>query len=322
MTTSLRWGILGASNFALNNMAPAIHAARGATLAAVASRDPSKVAPFSAFAPGLQVHDSYDALLADPQIDAVYIPLPNHLHVEWSIKAAEAGKHVLCEKPIALQASDFDRLIAARDASGCLMAEAFMILHHPQWQEAKRLIDGGAIGRLKHVEAIFTYDMTDDPGNIRNQPNMGGGGLRDIGVYIFGSVRYATGQEPTHLGAKLEIEQDYDTYAWVTAEFPDFTYSGLVSTRMARRQGVVFHGSGGSLRVETPFNAASFGEAVLTLTDDTFQTTQTRYPDVQQYVLQVEAFGASVRDGAAYPVPLEFSRGTQEMIDRALATGR
>ncbi len=131
--TPLRWGILGAANFAQNHMGPAIHAAKGADLVAIATSDPAKAVGFQAFAPGLQVFDSYDALLADPSIDAVYVPLPNHLHVEWTIKALEAGKHVLCEKPIALQTSDFDALIAARDVSGKLAAEAFMIVHHPQF---------------------------------------------------------------------------------------------------------------------------------------------------------------------------------------------
>ena len=131
--TPVRWGILGAANFARQHMAPAIHAAEGAELAALATSDPAKAAGFKAFCPSLFVHDSYEALLADPTIEAVYIPLPNHLHVEWTLKAIAAGKHVLTEKPMTLVASDFDQLIAARDKSGLFVAEAYMIVHHPQW---------------------------------------------------------------------------------------------------------------------------------------------------------------------------------------------
>ncbi|MCA1777033.1 MAG: Gfo/Idh/MocA family oxidoreductase, partial [Loktanella sp.] len=145
----MRWGVLGAANFAKQHMAPAIHAAKGAELYALATSSPEKAAGFQAFAPGLAIHDSYDALLADPMVDAVYIPLPNHLHVEWSVKALEAGKHVLCEKPMTLAAPEFDQLIAARDKAGKLAAEAFMIVHHPQFARARELVQAGAIGALR-----------------------------------------------------------------------------------------------------------------------------------------------------------------------------
>ena len=181
----VRWGILGAANFAREQMAPAIHAAKGAELAALATSSPEKAAGFQAFCPSLTIHSTYEALLADPSIDAVYIPLPNHLHVEWSLKALAAGKHVLTEKPIALQASEIDQIIAARDASGLLAAEAYMIVHHPQWQRAKAWLEAGEIGTLRHVDAAFTFHLTDLE-NIRNRPDAGGGSLRDIGVYTFG----------------------------------------------------------------------------------------------------------------------------------------
>ncbi|MDX8354429.1 Gfo/Idh/MocA family oxidoreductase [Cognatiyoonia sp. IB215182] len=318
----LRWGVLGAANFAREQMAPAIQVAKGAELAALATTLPAKAAGFEAFAPGITVHDSYDALLADPSIDAVYIPLPNHLHVEWTIKALEAGKHVLCEKPMAMAASDFDRLIAARDASGKLAAEAFMIVHHPQFNRARELVQGGAIGRLVHVDAFFSY-FNDDATNIRNRAAAGGGGLRDIGVYTFGAARFVTGQEPERIPyAKLRFENDVDIFAQVAADFPDFSYAAVVSMRMFPHQGINFFGEKGVLRLTCPFNANVFDLAALTLETDTGSVVTERWPATNHYVLQVENFGKSVQTGAAYPCPLEFSRGTQHMMDMVFTAGR
>ncbi len=319
--TALRWGVLGAANFALNHMAPAIHAARGAEFAALATSDPDKAAPFQAFAPGLRVHSDYDALLADPAIDAVYVPLPNHLHVEWAIKAAEAGKHVLCEKPIALQDADFDALITARDQSAKLVAEAFMIVHHPQFARARALVQEGAIGTLKHVDAVFSY-FNDDADNIRNQAKAGGGGLRDIGVYTFGAARFVTGAEPEAVPyAKLTLENDVDVFAQVAADFPGFTYSAVVSMRMFNRQNITFHGDAGVLQLTCPFNANVFDQATLRLETDAGTVTTERFAGVNQYVLQVENFCKAAQSGSNYLCPLEFSRGTQKMVDMVFAAG-
>ncbi|SEN43603.1 Predicted dehydrogenase [Loktanella fryxellensis] len=317
----MRWGILGAANFAMTQMGPAIHAAKGAELVALATSDPAKATGFSDFAPGLRVHDSYDALLADPDVDAVYVPLPNHLHVEWSVKALQAGKHVLCEKPIALHADEIDRVIAARDASGLLAAEAFMIVHHPQFARARDLLQGGTIGQLRHVEVVFTYNNP-DRANIRNRPETGGGGLPDIGVYAFGAARFVTGAEPvaiTH--ARIDYENGVDVFAQVAADFGDFTYGAVVSTRMQSAQAVRFHGDTGIITLTCPFNAgwADQAELVLDLGDNT--RTVERWPAVNHYVLQVEAFGRAAAGGEAYGCLLEFSRGTQTMMDMVFAKG-
>ncbi|MEL6682542.1 MAG: Gfo/Idh/MocA family oxidoreductase [Pseudomonadota bacterium] len=317
--TSLRWGVLGAANFARNHMAPAIHAARGAELAGLATSSTEKATEFQAFAPGLRVFDSYDALLADPSIDAVYIPLPNHLHVDWTLKALEAGKHVLCEKPMALNAAEYDRLIEKRDASGKLAAEAFMIVHHSQFHRARELVQGGAIGALAHVDATFSF-FNDDARNIRNRADAGGGGLRDIGVYTFGGTRFVTGQEPDAVPyAKLRYENEVDVFAQVAAAFPGFTYAATVSMRMFPRQHPTFHGEEGVLRLTCPFNANAFNVAELTLENDGMTVVSERWPAVNHYVLQVENFCQSVQTGAAYPCPLEFSQGTQVMIDMVFA---
>ena len=316
MTDHVRWGILGAAKFAREHMGPAIHSARRGRLAGLATSSPDKAAPFAALAPGLQVFDSYDAMLASPEIDAVYIPLPNHLHVEWAVKALEAGKHVLVEKPLAMEASGFDPVIAARDASGTLAAEAYMIVHHPQWQKAKALYEAGTIGKLIRVSGAFSYDNRSDTDNIRNRPDTGGGAVPDIGVYIYGSTRFVTGEEPQKiLSAEVQRENGVDVWTHITAQFPSFHYTGVVSMRMAPWQEMVFHGEAGVIKLTAPFNAGVYGEARVTVQSADLVETVYRFPSDNHYVHQVEAFNASVLEGAAYPCPLEFSRGTQEMID-------
>lgn len=324
MVKPIRWGILGASNFALNFMAPAIHLARNAELAALATGTAAKAAPFLELCPGVVVHASYEALLADPAIDAVYIPLPNHLHVEWTLKALAAGKHVLCEKPIAMQAADIDRIIAARDASGLLAAEAFMIVHHPQWLRAREWVAGGEIGRVEHADAAFSYDNRDDLDNIRNRPETGGGSLPDIGVYTFGAMRFVTGAEPADITAAIRRENGVETFAQVTGTMKGpgaaFTFASMTSMRLFTRQEVVFQGPKGLIRVaHGPFNANVFAEARIELHRPGLHVVTERFPAANHYVLQVEAFGRSVRDGVAYGCPLEFSRGTQVALDRVMA---
>ncbi len=322
MTEPLRWGVLGAAKFAREFMARAIHAAEGAELAALATSSPEKAAGFQAFAPGLTLHESYEALLADPGIDAVYIPLPNHLHVEWTLKAIEAGKHVLTEKPIAMKADEIDTLIAARDRAGVLATEAYMIVHHPQWQHAKALYEGGAIGQLLHVEGVFSYNNAADGGNIRNRPETGGGGIPDIGVYTYGATRWLTGAEPdaiTH--ADVTFENDVDVIARVSARFPGFTAHWMNSMRMANVQQMIFLGDEGSITLDAPFNASVFDQAEVVLSRGMTREIE-RFPGVNHYVLQVQNFCRSVREGTDYPWTLEDARGTQALIDAVFAKAR
>ncbi len=319
--SAVKWGILGAAKFAREHMAPAIHAAKGAELYALATHSVEKAGPFQEFCPGLKVHETYDALLADPEVEAVYIPLPNHLHVIWTLKALAAGKNVLTEKPIALHAREIDQIIHARDAAKKLAAEAYMIVFHPQWQRTKQLVDEGAIGKVTHVDAAFSYDNHADLTNIRNRADAGGGGIRDIGVYTYGSVRYVTGAEPVELQSRVRRENGVDVWAQVTSVMGGplgrFTYSAMTSMRLFGRQEVVFQGDKGMIRVaNAPFNAGSHDQAQLELHQPGQKVTIERFPGVNQYVLQVEAFSRSVRTGAPYPCPLEFVRGTQAMIDR------
>ncbi|SFI50500.1 Gfo/Idh/MocA family protein [Celeribacter neptunius] len=319
----LRIGVLGASHFALEHMARAIHEAEGAVLAALATSSLEKAAPFQAFAPDLEVFLDYQAMLASNAIDAVYIPLPNHLHVHWSLRALEAGKHVLCEKPLAATAGEIDALIAKRDETGLVCAEAYMIVHHPQWQRVKALLASGAIGELCRVEVGFSFDNSADADNIRNRPETAGGAMGDIGVYALGCVRYASGEEPrevTH--ADITYENGVDVTAEVSARFPSFDYHGYVSMRMAPFQEARFHGRKGVIKVAVPFNAGVAGMAALEITDADGVMRCEAFPTVRQYVCQVENFVASVRRGVAYPWTLEDARGTQAFIDQVFAKSR
>ena len=318
MTKILRWGILGAAKFAREHMGPAIHMAPHNDLVAIATSSTEKAAPFQAMRPGIQVHLAYEDLLNDPDVDAVYIPLPNHMHIEWAKRAIAAGKHVLCEKPISMQVSEIDELIALRDASNLLVAEAYMIVHHPQWHYARELVQSGAIGTLIQVDGVFSYNNATDLNNIRNRADAGGGGLRDIGVYTFGSTRFVTGQEPDEIQlSDIKWENGIDAWAHVAAKFPDFRFSGVTSMRMAPRQEMNFHGDKGWVKLTAPFNPSVFDQAEVHLMRNDMVVETKRFPTVNHYVNQVVNFRAAVIDGATYLCPLEFSRGTQAMIDMA-----
>ena len=322
MTDTINWGVLGAAKFAREQMAPAIHAARGARLYGLATSAPEKAAPFRAYCPDLKVYAGYDELLADPEIHAVYIPLPNHLHRTWTLKALDAGKHVLCEKPLCMKAAEFDDIIARRDATGLLAAEAFMIVHHPQWLLAQEKVQDGTIGRLTHVDATFSYDNSGDPGNIRNTPDTGGGSLPDIGVYTIGSARFVTGQEPVAANwADITWENGVDVTARAALRFPGFGLVTTTSMRLAPRQEVIFHGDKGVLRLTAPFNPRVFGEARVVL-EQGRERQEWRFPGDSHYVAQGESFGAAIRGDGAFPCPLEFSRGTQAAMDMIFEQAR
>jgi predicted dehydrogenase len=313
----VRWGVLGAAKIAHDWVAPAIHSSARGDLVAIASRTPGKAeamaAPYAA-----RTHADYEALLADPGVDAVYIPLPNGDHVPWTTRALEAGKHVLCEKPIALAADEIDGLIALRDRTGLVAAEAFMVTHHPQWLRVRERLAEGAIGRLRQVQGAFTF-FNDDPVNIRNVAELGGGALRDIGVYPCVTTRFVTGAEPVAARAEIEWDRGIDATARVRADFRDFGLDFYVSMRMAGRQLMTFHGDEGWLAVHAGFNAGAYGDEVLELRRGDAVTELERFPRADQYLAQIDAFNAAVLDGAPFACPLEFSRGNQAMIDMIYA---
>lgn len=319
MGTPVRWGILGAGKFAREHMGPAIHAATGAQLVALGTSSPEKAAPFKAFAPGLRVHDSYEAILADADVDVVYIPLPNHLHIEWAMKALQAGKHVLVEKPVGLQATQINPLIALRDKTGLIATEAFMIAHHPQWSRARELIVNGTIGDLRHVDGVFCYNNLDLT-NVRFDSTKGGGSLPDIGVYTIGSTRLATAQEPLEITyADIDYLNGVDVMARVSARFDGFTAHWVTAMNVHQTQHMTFLGTEGRIHLCAPFNAGSYGEAQLEVTQSDGLVRIERWPDYAQYVTQVEAFCASLHNDAPYAWSLEDARSTQVVIDAVYA---
>lgn len=319
----LRWGILGTAKIARERLVPAIHAASNATLMGIASRSQQSADAFAKTHGIPLAFPTYEAMLDSDQIDAIYIPLPTSAHVEWTKKVLDAGKHVLCEKPIALEASQIDQLTAARNESGKVAAEAFMVTYHPQWLKVRDLIAQGAIGKLRHIQGSFTY-FNRDPNNMRNKPELGGGGLLDIGVYPTVTSRFVTGQEPTRANASIERDPEFgtDIFANCQYQFDGFDMSFYCSTQLAARQSMVFHGDEGFIEVSAPFNAEIFDAVTVTLSNQGHNESQSwSFNAAQQYTLQVEAFGQKVAGEDVDLFTLENSKLNQAAIDALFVSG-
>lgn len=313
----LRFGILSTAAIGRDHVIPALLDAAGATVSAIASRDLSKAQALAARFQVPRAFGSYDELLASPEVDAVYIPLPTSQHVEWALKAVRAGKHVLCEKPLALKASDLDALIAARDHHKVVVSEAFMVTYSPVWLKVRELLATGAVGTLKQVQGVFTYYNT-DPNNMRNIVSLGGGGLPDIGVYPTVTTRFATQAEPLRVQARVDRDPTFgtDTFASVRADFGPFELSFYVSTQLAQRQSMVFHGTEGFLEVKSPFNANRYGAEEIELTNVGHGESRVwRFQDSRQYRRQIEAFVQAVAGDRGAVFSLESSRSNQAFID-------
>src|SRR5450432_1641379 len=204
----VKWGILGAASIAVRKVIPGMQKGTWSEVAAIASRDLSKAKAAAGALRIEKAYGSYEELLSDPEIEAVYNPLPNHLHVPWSIRAAEAGKHVLCEKPIALTVAECRTLIVARDRTGVKIGEAFMVRTHPQWLRAREIVRSGQIGDLRAMQCAFSY-FNRDPANIRNVEEWGGGTLMDIGCYPIQISRFLFGHEPLRVVGKVERDPEF-----------------------------------------------------------------------------------------------------------------
>lgn len=318
-----RWGILSTAKIAVNHMIPAIVSADNGVLSAIASRDIDKAKEVARRFGAPHAFGSYEEMLASDVIDGVYIPLPTSHHVEWSLKAAEAGKHVLCEKPISMNASEIGALIRARDTNVVKIAEAFMVFYHPQWAKVRELLEEGAVGRLRQVQAAFSY-FNIDPTNMRNQVALGGGALPDIGVYPTVATRMSTGREPLRVAAIIERDPAFgtDRYASIRADFGDFELSFYVSTQMALRQSIVFHGEDGFLEVHAPFNAGLYDHDHITLHNGSHDEANVwRFPGVDQYRLEAEAFARAVEDEGEPLFSLEQSVLNQKVIDAIYLAG-
>jgi predicted dehydrogenase len=303
----VRWGILSTARIGTEKVVPAIQAGERCDVVAIASRSLSHARDVAADLGIPQAYGSYRELLDDDGIDAVYIPLPNHLHAEWSIAAAEAGKHVLCEKPIALTTEEAEAMAAAGAEAGVIIREAFMYQFHPTWQRAKELVDDGRIGAIVAIDSWFSF-YNDDPGNIRNILEYGGGALMDIGCYCIHSARFIFGSEPTAVQAAIRRDPDcgVDIVTSAILEFGDKTATFGCSTRAENAQSVDIIGTRGRINVAIPFNIPSDRPTRISLTAGGNppaepNTEVMEFAPQNQYTLQAEAFANAVLDGVPLP---------------------
>lgn len=324
--TPIVWGILGAARIALERVIPAMHPSDLCDVRAIASRDAGRAAEAARTARVPVSHGSYEDLLADPAIEAVYIPLPNHLHVEWSVRALEAGKHVLCEKPIACSADELPPLIETRDRTGLIIEEAVMVRDHPQWTRVRDLIDGGRIGPVRNVQLSYSH-LSVDPGDIRNQEAAGGGGLLDVGSYCSAIARLIFDDEPVRAMALLDRDPRFGTDRFVTAvlEFPGGHASFFCSTQSSRCQVVQVVGTTGWMRAEVPFAHPPDLPARLLVGSNVAPGTEPdeiiRFDPVNQYRLQAERFGRQVRGVAPSRWPLETGIANLRVLDALRRSG-
>ena len=279
-------------------------------IAAIASRDHAKATEAARTLGIEKAYGSYEDLLADPQIDVIYNPLPNHLHVPWTIKAAEAGKHVLCEKPLSLTVAEAHSLLDVQARTKVKIGEAFMVRTHPQWLRTRELIASGRIGSIRSIQGFFSYNNV-NPANIRNIVEYGGGALMDIGCYPINISRFLFGEEPTRVMGSVERDPEMKTDRLTSAilNFPSGQSIFTCSTQLAPWQRVNIFGTKGRIEVEIPFNAPNDRPSRIFIDDgrDLFGggITIESFPICDQYTIQGDAFSKAIIENTAVPVPLE-----------------
>ena len=318
MRTILRWGLLSTARIN-RRLIPAIRATARAELLAVASRDKARAETYAAEWGIPRAHGSYEALLADPEIDVVYISLPNSLHARWTIRAAQAGKHVLCEKPLALSLDECDRIIAAAESAGVIVAEATMYLYHPLLHKVGKLVKEGVVGQVTLVRGAFSYFL-DRLDNVRWLPELGGGALWDVGSYPVSFIRFVVG-DPV------------EVFGWQTlsASGVDVTFAGLLryengvlgvfdcGFRQQFRVQAEITGTGGTLVVQRPYLITSESRILLR---QGFEEQEITLPEADPYQCEVEALQAAILDGATLPVPLFNSRSNVATLAALVESAR
>ena len=327
MGNKVQWGVLGVAHIAVRKVIPAMQKGEWSDVTAIASRDRNK-AQDAARALGIaKAYGSYEELLLDPEIEAIYNPLPNHLHVPWTLKAVEAGKHVLCEKPLSLTAEEASTLVAVRNRAGVKIGEAFMVCTHPQWLRARELIASGRIGELRSIVGFFSY-FNRDIKNIRNIPAFGGGALMDIGCYPIKTSRFAFGVEPSRVLGLVERDPDMkiDRLTSAILEFPSGQSIFTCSTQLVPYQRMQFLGTRGRIEIEIPFNAPNDRPCRIFIDDgrDVFEggVSTEVLPTCDQYTIQGDAFSKAVREGSEVPVSVEDAIKNMAVIEAVFRSAK
>lgn len=316
----VKWGVLSTARIGVNKVIPGMQLGQWSEIVAIASRDGKKAESVARKLRIPKAYWSYDDLLADPEIEAVYNPLPNHMHVPWSIKAAEAGKHVLCEKPIATTVHDAALLLDARNRAGVKIGEAFMVRTHPQWLRARDLIQSGRIGDLREIVGVFSY-FNRDAANIRNVLDWGGGGMYDIGCYPITMSRFIFGAEPSRVFGLLERDPDFkiDRLASVILDFPSGQCVFTCSTQLVPYQRMQLLGTKGRIEIEIPFNAPNDRPCRIFIDDgrDVFGggVSTEAFPTCDQYTIQGDVFSRAIRSDGDVPVSIEDALGNLAVIE-------
>ena len=317
------WGILSTAKIGVEKVIPAMQKARHCTVSALASRDLEKAQAAARKLKLPKAYGSYEALLADPDIDAVYIPLPNHMHVDWSIKALEAGKHVLCEKPLGLNVTDAQRLLdAAAKHPHLKVMEAFMYRHHPQWIKAWQLVADGAVGQLRTIQSFFSfYDV--NPASILSKPEYGGGGLMDIGCYNISLSRFLFDAEPRRVLGIVEYDPKFkvDRLASGILDFDAGTATFTCATQLAPYQRVNIFGTEGRVEIEIPFNAPARKPCKIWHQTGS-DVTRIRLPKCDQYAIQGDLFSQAVLNDTPVPTPLEDALANMRVIEAVFESAR
>jgi predicted dehydrogenase len=321
----IRWGVLSTANIAIRQVIPAIQASERCEVVAIASRNLGRAEKVAQVMNIERAYGSYGQLLHDDAVDAVYIPLPNHMHAEWSVAAARAGKHVLCEKPIALTTAEAEKMAAAAAETGVILREAFMYQFHPTWQRAKELVDAGEIGTVMAIDSWFSF-FNDDPDNIRNVVDYGGGALMDIGCYCIHLSRLIYGSEPTAIKATVrrDPESGVDIATAGVLEFGDGIATFGCSTRAEPDQRVDIYGTQGRIGIEIPFNIPADRSTRISITaggdppvDPSVVTLE--FEPANEYTLQADAFAAAILDGASLPDTGADAVNNIKVIERVFA---
>jgi len=318
----VRWGVLSTADIGLSKVLPSMQQGAHVDLMAISSRDLGKAQAAAAKLGIAKAYGSYEELLADPEVQAVYNPLPNHLHVPWSIRALEAGKHVLCEKPIGLTSAEGQRLVdAARAYPDLKVMEAFMYRHHPQWVRAKEIVQEGGVGELRTIQTFFSY-FNDDPGNIRNMAGIGGGGLMDIGCYCISLSRFIFDAEPRRVLGILDYDPNFHTDRLASAimDFGRGWSTWTCSTQSSGYQRVNIVGAEGRVEVEIPFNASPDRPCKIWHQRGD-EIEEILLPVVDQYTIQGDLFSLAVLNDTEVPTPIEDAVANMVVIEAIVESG-